>query len=346
MRISTADVLAMAEAARWAPSVHNTQPWRFRLRPDGLDVLVDPGRGLPELDPAGRLRTVSCGAAAAAAAVAATARGLGTQVRLLPHGPRAEVVARVAAVAPRAPTAGEQRLAEAVPRRRTHRALQPHETVPDDLLGDLVATVADEGARLTVLAPTERDLLTGLMQRALHHQHRHPEVMAETQRWLRDPGPPHGPRPVDGLLRGSLGTWPFPVGAAVREQPSPVELDLRLEQEVLDTTVVVLSTPTDTRRDHLVAGGALERLMLHATALDLAVGFADVATQVASTRPDVGGLLGRRGVAQVVLRLGRALVDVRVPPRRPLVDLLDASGAPDVVDLTSLHDRSHERTPR
>ena len=38
----TADVLrAGLVAATAAPSIHNTQPWLFRLREDGVDVLVD-----------------------------------------------------------------------------------------------------------------------------------------------------------------------------------------------------------------------------------------------------------------------------------------------------------------
>lgn len=359
MWIEDRDVLAMAEAARWAPSVHNTQPWRFVARADGLDVVVDDSRALPVLDPTGRLRTVSCGAAVGAAAVAATARGYGTQVRLLPHGPRGRLVARVTCTSRRTPTAGDLRLADAVPRRRTHRALRPGEPVPPDVLDELAETVADEGVALTVLGRPQRRMLAEMLEHAVVDQHARPEVLAETTSWLREGGRGRA-RPEDGILRGSLGTWPFPVASVVREQsPPPADLLLRLDDDVLDTTVVVLSTRTDTRRDHLVTGVALERMLLHATALDLAVAFADVATQVRDTRSDLGALLGRRGAAQVVLRLGRALVDVRVPPRRQLTDLLDTSDAPEVVDLTSYDptrtptpapyrtgERTHERTAR
>lgn len=320
-------VLAMAEAARWAPSVHNTQPWRFRSRPDGLDVVDDTGRSLPLLDPTGRLRTISCGAAVASAATACVAAGNATLVRLLPEGPDRAVVARVAAVARRSPTPAELRLAAAVPRRRTHRALRPHDPVPEELLEELADTVADEGARLTVLGATERRVLAGLMAHAVGQQHLEPALLDETVAWLRSPRRGAG-RAVDGILRGSLGTWPYPTGSAVREQPvPPSDLAVRLDEDALDTTLVVVSTPTDTRRDHLLTGMAMQRMLLHATALGLVAAFADVATQVPATRADVGGLLGRRAAAQVVLRLGSPLLDVRVPPRRPLADLLDHEGA-------------------
>ena len=46
-----------------APSVHNTQPWAWRLRPDGFDLYADHHRRLPVADPSGRELVISCGAA-------------------------------------------------------------------------------------------------------------------------------------------------------------------------------------------------------------------------------------------------------------------------------------------
>jgi nitroreductase len=340
MDVDRAHVMAMAEAARWAPSVHNTQPWRLRLRTDGLVVVVDDRYGLPALDPTGRLRTISCGAAVANAAAASVARGVGTRVQLLPEGPRGGAVARVVAVAPRTPTERDRRLAEGIPRRRTHRRLHPHEHIPADLLADLADTVADEGATLTVLDEHGRRVLSRLLVRAVREQQRRPELVAETRAWLRDPVPRQGERPTDGILRGSLATAPYPVDALVHETGQlPSTSEEQLGQDLSTGNVVVLSTPADTRRDHLVAGMALQRLLLHLTALDLVAAYADQATQQPDTRGQVTALLHRPGRAQLVLRLGEPLVDVRTPPRRRLEDLLDEP-RPAVVDLT----RTQERT--
>lgn len=345
MDVHPTSVLAMAEAARWAPSVHNTQPWRFRSRADGLDVLVDVDRTLPALDPTGRLRSISCGAAVANATTASRAAGHATLVRLLPDGPDAPTVARVAAVAPRQPTRADLRMADAIPRRRTHRVLRPHEPVPATFLEDLADTVADEGARLTVLDLPGRRRLAGLTARAVQWQHLEPAVLDETASWLRAPARRRSSAAVDGVLRSSLGAWPYPTGSVVRERSvPPADLALQLDAQALDTTLVVVSTPTDTHRDHVLAGIAMQQLLLHATALGLVAAFADVATQVPATRPEVGRLLPRRAAPQVVLRLGSPLLDVRTPPRRPLADLLDhepGTPRPDLVDLTS----THERTP-
>jgi nitroreductase len=41
-------------AAGAAPSIHNTQPWRFRVTGDLIEVHGDPGRMLWVADPRGR----------------------------------------------------------------------------------------------------------------------------------------------------------------------------------------------------------------------------------------------------------------------------------------------------
>ena len=48
-------------AAR-APSLHNTQPWRFKVSQDALELYADPKRQL-RVDPDGREMLISCGAA-------------------------------------------------------------------------------------------------------------------------------------------------------------------------------------------------------------------------------------------------------------------------------------------
>ena len=61
--LSAADIAAAIEMAGRAPSVHNTQPWKFRPRDRSIEVLADASRLLPAIDPAGRELLISCGAA-------------------------------------------------------------------------------------------------------------------------------------------------------------------------------------------------------------------------------------------------------------------------------------------
>jgi hypothetical protein len=46
-----------------APSVHNTQPWLFKVVDDAVELYADRTRALPVIDPDDRELTISCGAA-------------------------------------------------------------------------------------------------------------------------------------------------------------------------------------------------------------------------------------------------------------------------------------------
>ena len=53
------DLRAVVELASLAPSVHNTQPWRFTWDGRALSLYDDAARALPVLDPTGRERLLS-----------------------------------------------------------------------------------------------------------------------------------------------------------------------------------------------------------------------------------------------------------------------------------------------
>ncbi|HXA58007.1 MAG TPA: hypothetical protein VNW94_02490, partial [Streptosporangiaceae bacterium] len=65
--ISEGDVRFAIEAAIWAPSVHNTQPWWFGTRDLGAGPVIslhaDVERRLNVADPDGREMLIGCGAA-------------------------------------------------------------------------------------------------------------------------------------------------------------------------------------------------------------------------------------------------------------------------------------------
>jgi hypothetical protein len=82
--LTSDDLTAIAWAATRAPSVHNTQPWALRARPDGLEVHEDLTRALPVVDRFGRGRLISCGAATYSATVAVAHLGWAPQTALLP----------------------------------------------------------------------------------------------------------------------------------------------------------------------------------------------------------------------------------------------------------------------
>ena len=84
-----------AVRATLAPSVHNTQPWRFRLAPDALEIYLDGSRRLQVLDPFGRQQMISCGCALFNARVSLAASGVDVEVERFPDPLRPDLLARV-----------------------------------------------------------------------------------------------------------------------------------------------------------------------------------------------------------------------------------------------------------
>lgn len=74
--LSPDDFKAILAEAQLAPSVHNVQPTRWRLRKGGIDVLGDTKRSIPIADPSGRDWRISHGAALEGFDLALRARGL------------------------------------------------------------------------------------------------------------------------------------------------------------------------------------------------------------------------------------------------------------------------------
>ncbi|HEX5511575.1 MAG TPA: hypothetical protein VFX41_07645 [Actinomycetales bacterium] len=327
---TTEPLAAMAEAARWAPSVHNTQPWRFEVwragpapgEAVGLMIFEDADRSLPVLDPYGRLRAISCGAAVANAEVACRAKGFSPVVDWLPDASRPDLVAVVRPDRPHQEQTDVRRLADAVMTRRTHRRVHRHERLDPDTLASLRHEVTTAGAEMTVLDEAARRHLAILLVQAMSVQSGSPEIVDEVDSWVRGVGPGEQER-EDGVPVASLGTGPFPIDSLAHEVMDVERLSSEdVDQALSWSTTVAISTVGDRRRDWLNAGRALQRMWLHATVDGFVLAFADQATQLADTRRRLPEALDILGHVQLVVRLGRPLVDVPPTPRRPIAEVL------------------------
>src|SRR6266540_2550240 len=187
------------EAAVAAPSVHNTQPWKFRIRGSGIDVYADYSRRLDVIDPHGRELLISVGAAVLNLRVAILAHGHQPLLRLLPSVRERNLVARVTPGPPVQANQTARALAQAVPRRRTNRRPFADIPVPEHTLDELAAAAKVEGATLSVADSIERDWLFGL-------------TIAADRRFRDQPG-----------YWAELGSGPSPrpnAGTAYRHRPS------------------------------------------------------------------------------------------------------------------------------
>lgn len=88
-------VRGVVAAGVLAANPHNTQPWRFRLAEDAIEVRSDPRRRMPVNDASHREHFAGLGCAVENMVLDARARGLAAQVTAFPEGPDAELAARL-----------------------------------------------------------------------------------------------------------------------------------------------------------------------------------------------------------------------------------------------------------
>ena len=181
-----------------APSVHNTQPWAWRIGPDGIDLYADESRRLAAADPTGRNLVISCGAALHHLRVAASASGLSPRGRP-PAGPR-----RIPACWRRSGSPPRRHLRtaaadlRAIEERCTDRRRFTSWPVPDGRLNLLAQHVEDDGGQaVPVTDVTDRFRVDLLAARAHRLQERDVAIAEEVRRWTgRDT---HDGLPADHL---------------------------------------------------------------------------------------------------------------------------------------------------
>ena len=103
--LGPAETQTLLRAATRAPSLHNSQPWRFAVGPRHVELYVDAARQLRNADPAGRSLLISCGAALFNLRLASEHLGFHPRIRVLPDDAAPTLVA-VATVDRRHPCPG------------------------------------------------------------------------------------------------------------------------------------------------------------------------------------------------------------------------------------------------
>lgn len=300
-----------------APSSHNTQPWRFRASDSAIDLLADRTRALPVNDPHDRELTISCGAALMNLRIAAARYELAVDVRLLPDREQPDWLARVAWAGRTEVGLPEAELFECIARRRTYRKRFAPQAVDTDELDVLIDAASAEGARLRpLLTEASRQRAAALVDEGDAAQWANPSWRRELAVWLRPR------RPGDGLTVPGLTVpavqWivrTFDMGRIVGTR----------DREFAEASplLAVLETAGDAPRHWLLAGQALERVLLVACRLGLGAAYLNQPIQVSSLRPRLQTLAGNGGFPQILLRLGYPLGDVPPASRRPVEDVLD-----------------------
>lgn len=307
----------LVEAAAWAPSVHNTQPWWFGTRGSTVTVHADFDRRLDVADPDGREMLISCGAALYTLCLAVRCLGHSPQVRMLSDPERPGLIADVMVGSLRPVTEDDLRMYDQIRRRRTHRGGFHPEGLSAGLLRELSTHCHHEGVNFRIVTdPREGAALAALTEAAEQVERQDPRYVAEMARWAPRPGSDR----QDGVHDDAYPQEPE------RTDPYFAARDFArghgwglTDDEVYEGVGVIamFTTATDGRADWLRAGQALQRTLLCATEDGVSAAFHTQALEVPELREFIRTRFCTNAYPQMIVRLGVADREIRSVRRTP-----------------------------
>lgn len=319
--MTAADVRwVVAQAAR-APSIHNTQPWRFSWNGHSFELRADTQRGLTSIDPDGRELVLSCGAALYNLRLALRKLGMDYTVTLLPDPHEPRLLARVE-VRPGLPADVRiRRMYAALTRRHTHRGPFEDRPLSTELAVGLQEAAADEGASLVyIYDPGQRRRVLHLAREAERKLAEDERVRAELAEWA--PGPTAHRR--DGVPAYAYAQEPSTLVDDLPGRDFDLGRGLGQSETVEQPPggLAVLITPRDLEVDWLQGGQALEHVLVTAAERYAFAAMHSQVIEAPSLREELRRELCTAGWPQLLLRFGYS-INVQTTPRRPVDDVLD-----------------------
>lgn len=319
---ATPDLRDLVRFATLAPNSHNTQPWKFRLGAETIDILPDFSRRTPVVDPDDHHLYVSLGCAAENLLIAARASGRPAELAVLPDRDAGTWVRIVLGRGPRS----DVELCEAIPRRQSTRAKYDGRALSADELRQLAEAAALPG--VDVLFVTERERLDEALefiQAGSSAQVDDPAFVRELKHWIRF-NPRAALKSGDGLLgkcAGSPGApdWlgPFIFDLAFRQGTENKKYARQLRSSA---GLAVFVTERVDPEGWIEVGRSFERFALRATALGIRHAHLNMPIEVPSVRPGFAAWLGIPGRRpDLVVRFGKAR-PMPMSIRRPLPEVI------------------------
>jgi hypothetical protein len=289
----------LAYAVR-APSTHNSQPWRFRIRDNRCDIFVDDTSALKEADPINRDRTISIGCCIENLLIAGRAQGLHGTVTYAGDPHIATVSFTKGAV-----DANAVALIPIIEQRFNARGIFSHTPVPPASLATLTACADDTNVSAHIVTDAiTRAQCARLTERGIHSAYARPLFRREIARWIR----PWESRARDGLTGRALR---MPPGFSLAFKACIPYINAGKKLGVLNyksissaPAICVLTTPRDHPHEWLDVGRVAQRQMLHAFANGLKTSIFVAAIEMGDLRDDLRVLLNTNTLPQFLFCIG------------------------------------------
>jgi hypothetical protein len=295
-----------------APSVHNSQPWRWVADGAVIHLFANRGRLVEGIDRSGREMLLSCGAVLDHLRVAITAAGWDVSVERFPNADEPDhLVTLDFSRMPHIEDVHRQR-ADAIPRRRTDRLPFAAPAGWGALEERLRGLVDNDHVMLDVIADDSRPELAEASRLTESIRRQDPTYQSELRWWT-------SPLQLDQGVHQHARVSASEASRVDVSRAFPTAGYGRRRQEISSdrSKILMLSTPDDTPQEVLRCGEALSAVLLECTTAGIATCTLTHMTEVTPSRDIMRRLTGRTGSPQLLIRVGRIPTEIRQPPRTP-----------------------------
>ncbi|MGY2895711.1 Acg family FMN-binding oxidoreductase [Deinococcus sp. UYEF24] len=294
----------LVRAATLAPSSHNTQPWKFSLGQNVIEIHPDRGRQLFVLDPQGRELWISLGCALENLLIAAHAAGYATEVTY--PGANEFISVRLSTDKPQSTS-----LLAAIVLRQNTRSEYDGLPIATATLRQLQAVRLEPGVSVRfVLESSELKTVLEYISQGTLKQYADPAFVQELIHWLRFTRKDALAK-LDGLYTRSSGNPEVPrwLGQLFVNKTRPQGwADADAPKFRSSSGAVLVASMTDDKAAWVRSGQVYERLALGMTALGVQSACLNQPNEVESVRSQFQGAMKLEGaLPQMLLRFGHGL---------------------------------------
>lgn len=289
--------------ATLAANGHNTQPWKFAIRENAIEIHPDFSLELPIVDPQHRELWISLGCALENLLLAARTSGYATEV-VYPDS-MDYIRINLASDTPQ-PTP----LFDAIPARQNTRSEYDGRPIPSSDLGQILTMPIEPGVSLRlVTAANDIETLVDYVNQGSLIQYADTAYVNELIRWLRF-NKREALATMDGLFSACSGNpeiprWIGQMFVAGTKPQQQAETDVKKLRS--SSAAVVIASETEEKSAWVRTGQAYERLALQTTALGIKSAFLNQPIEVTELREQFQRAIGLgNSLPQLLVRVGYA----------------------------------------
>ena len=311
-------LLEIIRCGTFAPSTHNSQPWKFKIKDSSILIFPDLTRRCPIVDPIDRELFISLGCLIGNISLAACKFGYKTDKQyFLSETSKDDYILLTLS---ESTDCQDLILFDSIQKRQTNRSVYDKTNIPEKELFELRSFIENNDVKTEIFTDKKYfDLLVDYITEGNRIQINNKQYRDELQSWIRY-SDSEAEEKLDGLYTKAMGSASAPKGLGkmlFSLITTPEAQTANDTERITSSSAITVFFSDDNKTDWLTTGQYLQRYLLKLTSMGLKYAFMCQPCQVQGLRNDFAREFNHKGFKpQIVLRIGYAKPMPHSPRRK------------------------------